>query len=322
MTVSIVGAGMAGLLAGKMFQTMNIDPIIYEKQNELPNNHSAVLRFRSSIVGDVLGIPFKKVTMVKSSVHWRNPIADALAYTNKCTNILRSDRSLPVEPATEERYIAPADLISRMAEGLNFKFGQDITREGLLLNGKLQAATPVISTMPMPTLMKLLEYEIPPEVKFVYTPGMNIRATISDCDAYVSLYIPDPSVSFSRISISGNQMIVEIQDRDFEEIPREHQLAPHILCDYAMMAAHYLGIKQERLSNIIGSKQKYAKILPIDDDARKDFIFWATDKYNIYALGRFATWRPKLLLDDLVNDVRKISSWMSRSGRYEAARAR
>ena len=53
-------------------------------------------------------------------------------------------------------------------------------------------------------------------------------------------------------------------------------------------------------------EQKYAKILPIDNRERKRFIAWATDTHNIYSLGRFATWRPGLLLDDLVHDVRVI----------------
>jgi hypothetical protein len=48
------------------------------------------------------------------------------------------------------------------------------------------------------------------------------------------------------------------------------------------------------------------KILPIDEDIRRRFIMWASDNFGIYSLGRFATWRPGLQLDDLVNDVRVI----------------
>jgi hypothetical protein len=33
---------------------------------------------------------------------------------------------------------------------------------------------------------------------------------------------------------------------------------------------------------------------------------WATEKFNIYSLGRFATWKPGLLLDDIVGDVNVI----------------
>jgi hypothetical protein len=47
---------------------------------------------------------------------------------------------------------------------------------------------------------------------------------------------------------------------------------------------------------------------------------WATDNYNIFSLGRFATWRPGLQMDDLVQDVRKIEGWFS--NRYELQKHR
>ena len=60
----------------------------------------------------------------------------------------------------------------------------------------------------------------------------------------------------------------------------------------------------------------------IDEELRKDFIYWATDKHNIFSLGRFATWRPGLLLDDLVKDIRLIDKWIDRGDRYALARVR
>jgi hypothetical protein len=317
--MNIIGAGMAGLLAGNMLR--HLDPTIYEKQNDLPNNHSAILRFRSSVVGDVLGIPFAKVTMVKSAVPWRNSIADAMAYTNKCTGVLRSDRSMPTEPTTEERYIAPPDLINRMAHGLHIKYGTEIAATELKLNASLRGAGPIISTAPMPVMMKLLDYECPAHVHFSSAPGINIRGKIGNCDAYVSLYVPDPTYDFSRVSISGNQMIIEVQNLKMEQIGSLKEENSE-LNNIVEAALYMLGIEPNRVSDITVTEQRYSKILPIDDDVRKEFLFWATDKFNIYALGRFATWRPKLLLDDLVKDVRLIGGWAARKDRYGAARAR
>jgi hypothetical protein len=57
-------------------------------------------------------------------------------------------------------------------------------------------------------------------------------------------------------------------------------------------------------------KQNYFKITEINDAERKKFQRWATVNHNVYALGRYATWRPKLLLDDLIQDVKKIEGWM------------
>ena len=60
----IFGAGLAGLLAGNILRKYH--PKIYEAQNELPNNHSALLRFRTSDVGTACSIPFKRVKVSKA----------------------------------------------------------------------------------------------------------------------------------------------------------------------------------------------------------------------------------------------------------------
>ena len=45
----------------------------------------------------------------------------------------------------------------------------------------------------------------------------------------------------------------------------------------------------------------------MDEKIRKSFIVRATKDFGIYSLGRFATWRPGLLLDDCVKDIRVIT---------------
>ena len=45
----IFGAGLAGLLSANMMRSHK--PTVYEFQSELPNNHGALLRFRSDKVG-------------------------------------------------------------------------------------------------------------------------------------------------------------------------------------------------------------------------------------------------------------------------------
>src|SRR5215203_7178321 len=121
----IIGAGMAGLLAANMLR--NLNPVVLERQPSLPNNHSAVLRFGSPLVGEVLGIPFKRVKMIKATLPWSNPVADSLAYAKKVTGTYRSDRSLPTMPVEAERWIAPPDLIERMADGIDIYFNYDCT---------------------------------------------------------------------------------------------------------------------------------------------------------------------------------------------------
>ena len=65
----IYGAGLAGLLAGNILRKYH--PKIYEAQSELPNNHSALLRFRTSDVGTACSIPFKRVKVSNTTLNNR-----------------------------------------------------------------------------------------------------------------------------------------------------------------------------------------------------------------------------------------------------------
>jgi hypothetical protein len=296
----IVGAGLAGLLAGNMLARHR--PTIYERQAELPNNHSAVLRFATSIIGDVLGIPFREVTMMKASASWMNPVADALNYSFKNLGQYRSDRSIVKGIVTEKRYIAPPDLVAIMADRLAapITFDTDYTFNG-------EGRSPVISTIPMPILMSALNYERRPEFRF--RSGRNVRAKVKECDAYCSLLVPHPESVVSRISLTGNELIVECT-------AKEEPDATTIIG----IACELLGFRDKDVSDVTEYKQQYQKIMPISEAERKNFMHWATDRFNIFSLGRFATWRPSLQMDDLVNDIRKIEGWTS--NRYELARSR
>ena len=291
MTVKIIGAGMAGLLAANLLRHHN--PVVIEAQKNLPNNHHAVLRFRTPLVGEALGIEFKKVTVVKGVKPWKNPVADALSYSFKNAGTFRSDRSILSGDEVVERYIAPPDLIRQMAEGLRIEYGA---------HHDFSSDEKVISTIPMPNLMKCLAY--PKQIHFSSEPGINIKATISHCDAYVSLAVPSPDYAFSRISITGNELIAEIPRRR-EIIGRDQAQF------YADQAANLLGIRPEFVGEATAHVSQYQKIVPIDDHERKSFIFWAsTIEQKAFSLGRFATWRPKLLMDDLVKDIRLIDGWI------------
>lgn len=301
----IVGAGMAGLLAGRMLAHHH--PMIIEQQAELPNNHNAVLRFRSTVIGDTLGIPFKKVSMIKDVLRWYNPVADSMAYSFKNASQYRSDRSITQGFKIEERYIAPPDLIQRMAQGLDIVFNTKYA------GSNTSMSEIIISTIPMPVLAHMLNY--PDLPKFEYAHGSIITATIERCDAYVSLLTPNPAYHFSRISITGNELIVECPNKFPEALGNYEALA--------LFAARLLGVREEDVTGIQAPvAQQYNKILPINDEERKRFMYWATDKHSIFSLGRFATWRPTLLLDDLVKDVRLINEWATQRSHYEVRKHR
>jgi len=94
----ILGAGLSGLLAARCLQQFK--PIIIEKQSSLPNNHSALLRFRSNEIAQITGLPFKEVNVYKgvlteSGIITNTPtIRDFNAYSIKATGQVSEELQL------------------------------------------------------------------------------------------------------------------------------------------------------------------------------------------------------------------------------------
>jgi hypothetical protein len=286
--LKIIGAGMAGLLAANLLRHRS--PVVLERAASLPHNHHAVLRFRTSAVGDALGIPFRRVRVIKSVVGWRNPAADAVAYAHKNLGEYRSDRSVTSEVV--ERWIAPPDLVERMARNVSVVYDADYNFG--------EGEPKVISTIPMPSLMMKMDYG--KRVGFGYMNGRVFKARVDRCDAYASVYVPDPAIPFSRASLTGDELTVEVHGQFTQNIKMH---------DEVWRAAAMLGIEQEDVHDVREHLQEYSKIRPIDEHERKNFIFWASSlKGRAFSLGRFATWRPGLLMDDLIKDIRLIDSWI------------
>jgi len=294
----IVGAGMAGLLAANMLR--NLSPVIVERQPELPHNHSAVLRFRSNVVGDVLNIPFRRVSLVKAVQPWRNPVADALAYSRKCLGLYLSDRSptLSARVETVERFIAPSNLIERMAARADITYNAPYDFD--------KSEEKVVSTIPMPHLMDALHYQPAIPINFRWRQGINIRAVLKNCDAFASITVPDPDLIYSRVSITANELIVECPGEfGNEEIEAN---MPALL----EQATELLGLDADDIETFEWRRQAFSKIAPIEESARRRFIHWASSVTGkAWQVGRFAIWKPGLLLDDLVGDIRLVSGWMT-----------
>jgi hypothetical protein len=154
----------------------------------------------------------------------------------------------------------------------------------------------VISTIPMPDLLAAVGYDR--AIDFRYRHGWVITARVNDADAFASLLIPHPYISFYRASLTGDQLSVETLVE-----PRR----PDVLAEEA---AELLGVRIARASVVV-VEQRYAKILPIDNDERRRVIHEVSTRRGIaYQLGRFATWRPGLMTEDLLKDIRLIEGWI------------
>lgn len=309
--VNIVGAGMAGLLAGLMFRK---DGQIYESAPSLPNNHHALLRFRSNSIGKYLNIPFKEVQVIKINKRWRNDVADAVAYSYKCTGIVGMRSSTSAKAEVETRYIAPGDFISQLErhQSNEINYGHNVTM-GFILASQ---GDPIISTMPMPALMKILDYDH--NVQFSSVGGVVVNFDLGfDTDFCSTIYYPDPEFIAYRASMTGRKMIIEIATKDdgfANDLVQGLNSDQNVIKSVVLSVLEDFGLLDSVLKDQISTssfdikayKQRYAKILPIDERERKRFIMWASDNFNIYSLGRFAVWRPGLLLDDVFEDIQVI----------------
>jgi len=291
--MKIIGAGLAGLMAG----ALNQNAIIYEPMDQI-HLHKAVLRFRSPDIGEAVGIPFKKVTVYKGVWdHGDIPLSPKVIslYSQKVSGRI-SHRSI-ANIDSECRWLAPDDFQSRLLDmcGNRVLYGKvpDLFDKSIK-----------ISTMPINILADRLGYNmvIPDNVtKPIYVR----RYKIIDCDAYMTYYYTDPSFNVYRSSISGNTLIIEsmspINEHDVEEV----------LVSF--------GIKRSMLyDEELEVKQKNGKMSPICEKTRRDFISRATLDYNIYSLGRLALWRS-IVLDEVYKDLLKIKSMINKD-HYEHLR--
>lgn len=327
--IRIIGAGLSGLVAGAMLRTDVHD--ICEAQSELPDNHGALLRFRSSAVADATMIPFRKVKVgwciYDPSLSDRSALFRLMNYTYRCTGEYSFERSISrvLEGlTTANRYIAPADFTQRLRQRIQAPI--DYARDWNLESESDRQGQPVISTIPMQAMMRLLDYPRKDEEEFADIPGLIVNLRLpKDLGICASAYvISEKNITPTRVSITGDLLQAEFYD---EYIISEisHFIGTYDI--YRSCLIHFykaLGIELKEFYEFspysphvtnreIRENMKFwhhiqqlGKITPINERLRKEFITWATKEHNVYSLGRYATWRPGLLLDDVVQDVRRI----------------
>lgn len=292
----IYGAGLSGLLAACTFQNATIlDAAPFARVA-----HKALLRFRSSAVGDSVGIEFKKV-MVRKGI-WLNDrfvepnICLANIYSQKTIG-LYADRSIwNIEPS--ERYIAPDDFIEQLLDRCASRIAWGVKASADNLAQHAQHG-PVLSTIPMSTMATLIKPEQPP--CFNYAPITVKRFRLPRTDLYQTIYFPSPHTTLYRASITGDLMIAE-----------------YVRTEDNFNFWHAFGMEDGFGKPIDVSQQSFGKIAVIDDKWRKRYIFELSHRHNIFSLGRFGIWK-NILLDDVVKDLSVIKRLLA-SNPYERYR--
>jgi hypothetical protein len=211
---------------------------------------------------------------------------------------------MSLEPSV--RYIAPDDFTTTLARGLRVELGKGVTLEMIQLwAGEGEA---IVSTIPMPVLMKIVGWDT--GLHFEHQPIWSLRTRITHpfTEVYQTIYYPGDEPWY-RASITGDLLIIE----SLQEIPRQHADIPVGWAETVLRSD--FGIQDPHYSFPTVHHQSFGKIAPCEDSERKAFILAMTDKWGLYSLGRFGTWR-QILLDDLVQDIRIIDAMISERSIY------
>lgn len=309
----ILGGGMSGCIAACMFP----GSWIYEA-GEKPNQHKAVLRFRSNAVSEVTGIPFKKVTVRKAIWDGEKEVQPTPRLANLYSRKVIGqylDRSIwNIDPV--ERYIAPEDfheqLLQRLEGEERILYGNRLERITDAGNLWFENTThcfekPIISTIPMNIMRKIAGYKGPTETQFKFESIKIFRGKVEGSDVYQTIYYPLAHCIY-RATLTGEDLIIESKANS--------------ISDFGItFIAKSFGINLSDIKMINDDAplvQQYGKIADIDDMQRKLFIAELTMRYNIFSLGRFAIWK-NILLDDVVNDCIVIKK-MIHNGQYSLLR--
>ncbi|MCK5026339.1 MAG: hypothetical protein KAS15_07105 [Nanoarchaeota archaeon] len=281
----IIGAGMAGLLAG----ALNPGSIIYEAGPERESDHKAIFRCRKPDIGKMVGIPFKEVTVHKAIWSDGREVAPtpriAHMYSRKVTGTISSRSIFDTSSAT--RYIPPADFIHQLKKRCNIKYNNPFDDSDYNV---IDFNTPVISTIPLFNMLKHFP-TVDIQENFIYQPIYVNQVQIPNCNSQCTIYYPDPNLNVYRASICGNTLITE-------------GVQPFCQKDFLkVFESMGLLIKDHHKDSIVNHKQRFGKIVPINEEKRKNAITRLTLEFGIYSLGRFATWRPKVMMDDILEDI-------------------
>lgn len=296
--VTIVGAGLSGLIAAHAWPTAQV----LEAAPAPRNNHQALMRFRSDSVSRLTGIEFRKV-LVRKGIFYGGKFVEpnimlANLYAQKVIGRV-VDRSIWNLQAAE-RFVAPESFYEELVQavGNRVKWGTVFVPE--------EKQGMVVSTAPLPIMLKRFSIQGAPEFR---RAGIRVRRwRVPNADVFQTVYFPDPDTPIYRASITGSLLIVE------EALTKTEEEQP------LSWVADAFGIDAETLNPLGVSEQSYGKVDELPALERKRILYELTTKYGIYSLGRFATWR-NILLDDVVNDIVVIKRLLKSQTHYETRKA-
>jgi hypothetical protein len=310
MSQVIVGAGLAGLIAACHFK----DATIIDAASGPMATHQALLRFRTTAVSELTGIPFKKVTVQKAisgpeGLKTTCSIKDSNEYAYKVSGGVTGRSINNLEPVV--RYIAPHDFYDCLVARHHKRIQWNTPFDEASLSGHRVAfpTDEIISTAPMPVNLTAAG------IAHGTTFGSFSKAPIDvwrcklkcPSDVYQTIYFPQADRLLFRASITGDTLIVE----SLQSLPNGRRYTG--LVSYRDVWESFgLHESQLDLESAVKSSQPFGKIVDMPKADREALMHELTNAHGIFSLGRFATWR-NILLDDVVDDIESISNLINAS---------
>lgn len=299
---TIIGAGLAGLMSACVFK----DASIIDAMPEPKESHKALLRFRDESVSILTGIPFKKVQVYKEVFE----DGKCLPYcTNRAANLYaqkvtgniagRSIRNLE----SVARYVAPDDFYGQLLGRFKDRIAWNTPLDPGFVRACVDNGHVLVNTAPLGTITKTIGVEVVGDFAFDKKAIHVDRYLLPEgSDVYQTVYFPEQNTSIYRASITGRMLIVE----SICSLNSAQQDEMYRVCTA-------FGVNLGDLVKLDSVDQKYGKIVDLPRDVREAVLHELSNKYNIFSVGRFATWR-NILLDDVVNDIYTVDRLVRSSG--------
>lgn len=300
--MQIIGAGLAGLITACKIKSADIF-----EAGPCVENHKALLRFRDKSVSDLTGIPFEEVTVNKEiyyhgETHHRCTVAMANHYSFKVAGAYRGRSIWNLDPV--QRYVAPDDFYGQLVDKHSNRIAWSTPIKDVTKGSTVQR----INTAPLPVIMQACGLK-PIEQQFAKSHIKVDRYRLPHgTKLYQTIYFPSPTVRLFRASVTGDLLIVESvtgQPRaEFQWTMDEREEFAHVLRAF--------GFYPDYVEKIESVEQKYGKIIDLPREQREAILYELTRDFNVFSIGRFATWR-NILLDDVAKDIEVVERLMASS---------
>lgn len=302
MNVAIIGAGLSGIFASEYLSRRGIECTVFEKTDG-SFHHQGVLRFKNKMVPQYLNADWEEIEIAKGflykgQVYNSATIAMNNLYSRKTTGEYHK-RSVMSDSTDTKRYILTSE--PRLGENCRYNCKISGIEKGRLFLDSDMGKIPsspfdfIVSTVPIYSAAELCGIPVFEEFKL-----KTIHSAIANLDVpstiFQTLYVIDPEISIYRVTIHRRQIIVEsVSPVDYDE------------CDKVLK---HFGINMSLKFQFAAWTGGVGKIVPINDIERRKLILKMTQKFNVFSFGRYAVWKPRLVLDNMLGDIERIHKMM------------